>query len=548
MARRRSPRGIGVYLALAGALALTSPSFALAQGSPAADAQTAPAVPAPGTTGPAVPEVAAPEAPAAGPPQPPPFTPPPPPNPSQSNIPYTGGFDFPFVNVAALEFHPSLAVSEQYTDNFFLTLDDRRENFRTAVTPGFLLLINTPKSRGSVSTSFGFTFDTLGDRKKFNLYPNISASIRHFTTPTLTLTLTESMRSGDDIGDSDPFAVRGTERRSYLSNSLSFSAEWLVDIFRTQFFYRNSLFLASSTVGGSDFDDRTLSNIVGSNVSFPFFVHNEMRFGYEISHSDASDRDSSDRDQSDEDSISRGGSFGHLIYASISRQFTSFLNGGISTSYSIRSRESVRTWNISGFGVYAIPNGLMVSGSLGYSLLSSDENPDRSIITTSTTISYPFGRVVARVGVSQDFRQSYVLGEDVGIVMTRSVNAGVSFPITEVTSGNVNVFFNENDPTGVGNDRQAPSSRSLSGTAAVSSRFFTAGIRGSFGENQVIGRINDRAERAGDTLILGIFATHQIFTWLSLNADYSHLLRDGGQATSEKIRENRATVTLRASF
>jgi hypothetical protein len=69
----------------------------------------------------------------AGTPAAPVFAPPVPPNPSQSLAPAPFFSGLPTTPTAAFEFHPSLMLREEYSDNFFLDNGHGRDNFRTTI-------------------------------------------------------------------------------------------------------------------------------------------------------------------------------------------------------------------------------------------------------------------------------------------------------------------------------------------------------------------------------------------------------------------------------
>src|SRR5262249_46360716 len=74
-----------------------------------------------------------------------------PPPPSQSHLPAL----LPALETPAtgptFDLHPSLTLSEQYSDNFLLTSTNHIDNFRTLLTPGLLVGINGAKVRGTVA-------------------------------------------------------------------------------------------------------------------------------------------------------------------------------------------------------------------------------------------------------------------------------------------------------------------------------------------------------------------------------------------------------------
>jgi len=492
---------------------------------PPATAQASP--PAPG--GGAAPATGAQPGPSPGSPAPPPtappFTPPQPPPPSQTLPPSPFTFTPPTFPAATYEFHPTFRLTEEYTDNFLLERDDQRvENFRTTLGAGFNFLVNTAKTMGSLSTDLGFSHDTADEGSDFQLFPSFTGRIRHTIDPRLSLTVSDTLTRSDDFSTSDDTGLRGRERRTFTSNRFTISADWLIAQFATQHYYHLSTFF-------SDVD--TISQVVGSSASTGIGAFTTVSAGYQISHSDTSGR------------VSRS-STGHTVFGSASRQVGQFGSAGVSSSYTIQSLDDTSIWNVSLFTAYGLPTGLSVSGSVGYSRLSSENRDDRSTFTTNTIASYRFARAVASVGVSQDYRQTFLQGEDTGILLTRTVRASLSFPLTAATGASLSAAYSENEFTGVGNDASAPTTQTVSGSFSLGSPLFSAGIRAAYSENELLGI--QQTERAAHTFTAGANVGFQPIRWLHVGLDYSYTQRSLADVSRGEVTENRASITLSAAF
>jgi hypothetical protein len=434
-----------------------------------------------------------------------PFVPPKPPPPSQSRIP--GAFDPSLIPPGAprFTFTPSLTLSEQWTDNFFLTETGRTENFRTTLSAGLALLMNLPNTRGSLSTSLAGVYDTAPDEHNTSFFPSFTGTVQHTFNPRLSVTVTDSFRRDDDplLADSNGL---NREREPFFSNTFSVAVNWLIDIFQTQYYYRNVLFFSD--------DNNTVSNIIGGNVSMPIGALNVLTGGYEFTYRTS---DSSDQTSTGDDTI------GNRVYASLSRQIGTFTSVGVSSSFSwISADTDSRIFNVSLFGAHGVPGGFSVSGSAGYSLFDSDGNSGVThLFAGSLNASYRFARGVVSVGVFQDIRQTADEGEDFGIVTTRSARASFSYSITPFITGSVHVQYSRNEPLEGG------------GSQIPSSTYLTAGAN------------------------LG----WQITNWLSLSLAYLYIDRNSDRSTNigsnsfnqnnpnfENSTENRATATLSASF
>ena len=463
---------------------------------------------------------------------PPVFVPPVPPNPSQSRAPGQFFSGLPITPVAAFEFHPSLMLREEYSDNFFLEANRRVENFRTTVGPGFTVLANTAKTQGTASARLDFAFDTTSEAgQQQNFFPQLSASVQHTPQPRLKLSLFETLTSGDNAGQLDRTGLRASERRQYYSNSLTAAADWQIDQIATRAFYGNTFTIGSSSSGASqNLDDYQTSHVFGLGASAPIGIYNTIRVGYELSLS-----------QGSTDSV------GNFFTASFARQLGAYAQAGVSTSYQMQTRDNSTIWNISLFTAYGLPTGFSVSGSVGYSRLSSDTGGDDHGFSTNTSIGYVFGRVYTSLSFFQDYRQTFTQGEDVGIVLTRTVSASIGAPITPATSANLSASYSENEPTGSGNSRFNDTSKFLTATAGITSTYFSAGLRYQRGRNQIVGPINDPTGQSRRGVEYGAYVNVPLTTWLLLMLDYNYLDRTDVSGIGD-IKENRVSATLQATF
>jgi hypothetical protein len=402
---------------------------------------------------------------------------------------------------------PTLSVTEQWTDNFFIAGHGRTENLRSTLSGGLDLLMNLPSTQGSLSGSMAVSHDTARDDTDFNYFPSFSGSLIHTFSPRLSVSVSDTFRRDDDPLAADPNGLQN-QRRTFISNSFSVAVNWLVDVVQTQFYYRNSLFVADS--------DTTISHIIGANATVPIGALHSLSGGYELSFQDASGDNGASQ-------------ISNRIWAALSRQLNVFTTAGVSTSFSYISGEGSdsRIANVSLFAAYGTPAGLSVSGSVGYGVFDADGATSLTHLFTATlAASYRFTRGVVSLSFFQDFRQTADEGENFGVVMTRSVNGTFTYPITPFIDGSIFAQYSRNEPVN-GGGSQVSSATSV----------FTAGAS------------------------LG----WRIVTWLSLELSYYYIDRrsdhssqisssSGSQNqrttpnTLENSTENRATLTLSARF
>lgn len=454
------------------------------------------------------------------------WTPPVPPAPSQTNIPapfpgtappvpgapgFVGvpGFTVPGafaptvarIRGATLEFHPTLRVAEEYSDNFFQTTTGSTENFRSTFGPGFTLLLNGARTFGTLSTTVDLVHDTArntGDDVK--VFPSATAAVRYALTPRVALTVADTFVRNDEPGAADAFGIR-QGRQTFNSNTFSLTGDWVLDRTALQAYYRNVLFFNEG--GGAGSDD-TMTHILGVNASGRIATAYIVRGGYEFSKTDSMDG------QGGDDTTS------HTGFAAVSRQIGLYGTGGLSTSYSFQTQDSTKIWNASVFGAYGLPTGLSLSAAVGYSILNSDSQSNEGTVSANANASYRFTRAVISVGVFQDFRQTAQQGQNFGTVETRSYFGSFLYQLTPFINTVLFANYTENEGTGTGNDES--------------------------GETQ-------------KTLSYGATLNWQILRWLTASLQYRHTKQTGNNfnqvnatGATGNYAENRATLSLFATF
>jgi len=309
--------------------------------------------------------------------------------------------------------------------------------------------------------------------------------VKHAFDPRLSLSLVDTFTRSDEPALANPFGLQ-QQRRTFTSNTLDLSADWLLGLFATQAYYRLSTFF-----GGAD----TVSHILGGDVGVPLGALMAAKTGYEFSHRQTSG----------------GGneSTGHLIWASVARQFGPFRSVGVSTSYSFQSLDSTRIWNVSLFSPYELPGRLSLPTSLGMTLLPSDSGGTRVAVSSNSNATYRLAKAVISVALLQDFNQTGLQGQDFGVVLTRSYTGSLAYALTPFMDTSLRVSYSDNEFTGVGNSRSSPDTKTFSGGASLLWR---------------------------------------LRPWLTVALDYTHNRHDLGPASGGTALENRAAIRLTASF
>jgi opacity protein-like surface antigen len=393
------------------------------------------------------------------------------------------------------ELHPSIGLSEHYSDNFNRSSINNQENFRTTVSPRLTLLINGAFTTGTVRYHPSLNHDTTSE--DWTPFQNFLGRVIWQATPRLTLTASDVLVQNDQPEQADQLSLR-LARREFTRNTFSLKSDYLVANVATTEYYRLSAFL--------DDDGReTISHTIGAGASTTLYSTNTVSLGYEYLQSEST----------------RGGGVsgsevsGHELTASAARQMTSFLSGGLASTFALRDVTSrgpgddnaFSRWGVTLFSSYAVPNRLSMTSSVGFARSSRDRGGDTSSVTTASTLTYHFARATVSLGVDQGFSETFTQGENFGLVKTRGVRASFTYGFTPFVTGRADAHYRENEPVG---DTGAPASRA----------------RNAF----------------GGTAALSV----ELLRWLDLDLEYRH--SESTTGTRGEIIENRATVSLDASF
>jgi hypothetical protein len=364
--------------------------------------------------------------------------PPAPPRPSQShiplNLPIVVPENIPQIAGIPLEFHPTLGFSEEYTDNFHLTSTDKTQNFRSMLSPGLNLLLNGARTKGLLTGSLGIAQDTVNHFGDFGIFANLAAQARHTFDPRLAVNFTESYTRSDDPSLGNQFGLR-QQRETFSNNTLGLSSDWFIGPVGLQGYYQLSTFF-------SDSSGNTITNIAGIDGGIPLGRLSAFKAGYEFQQSHTSNTN-------DPNAITD--STGNLIWASLSRQLGPLLTGGVQASYQFLSIDNARIGNVSLFATYELIDRLSLSGTIGYSRLTSDAGGDFGTVSTNTALTYRFARASVTLSFVQDLQQTFTQGQNFGVTLTRSYSGTFTYAFTPLLSGGAHAGYSQSEPTGVGN-------------------------------------------------------------------------------------------------
>jgi hypothetical protein len=370
---------------------------------------------------------------------------------------------------ATFQFEPTLSVLEEYTDNFNLTKSNKESNFRTSISPGFRLGINSPLTKGLITYMFSPAYDTA--LEDFSLFHSVLGQIVWQANPRWQLTLADTFIRSDQPGDADRLGLR-QERRTFQTNTFSATSQYLIDLVTTRLTYRLVTF-------EDDDDAKTTSHGVGASASLPLYQTNLVSLGYDYITTKSTEGSGG---------VSTGGGFtstgdfdldGHQLSASASRRISPLTAVGLKGSYALRYATSetsgdtdYQLWTASLFTSYTLPGRLTFDGSGGVSGLSTDSGDSRGpLFFTASSLAYEFGQATFRLVFDRGFSETFSEGENFGVVETLGVAASVTYRFTPFISATGSGAYRKNKTTGIGNDpAQDEKTKNWGGSLLVSWR------------------------------------------------------------------------------
>lgn len=471
------PRSAGGLRVLEGALlllglALAHPAFAQVPGAPGTTAPAPSEPPASGQPpGPGEPPVTGEQPPAPAPPTavtpaPIPVIPDVQPIGPPSTIPSAPRRLLPPVAAglaptATFRLQPTVTLTEEYTDNFRLTERNKESNFRSSVSPGLQLTINSPRTNGVIAYTFMPSYDTATDDVSF--FHSLLGQVVWQANPRWTLMLADTFIISDQPEEADALGLR-QERRDFTTNTLSLTSDYLIGLVATRQSYRMTIF-NDETRGD------TTTHAVSGSATVPIYRLNAVSAAYEYI---TTETEPGSRVQVLASSLN-----GHQFTGTFSRQLSKLTTVGLKGSYALRSGtdqqgndEDFQIWTASTFARYVLPGRLMLDGSLGVTGLTTDSGESQGPgVFSATTVSYEFGRATASLAFNSGFSETFADGQNRGVVETMAVIGSLVYRFTPSLSGRISGSYRRNDPSGLGDDvAQTSESTIWNGTLGFSWR------------------------------------------------------------------------------
>ena len=358
---------------------------------------------------------------------------------------------------------PTIAFSEEYTDNFNRTERDLVSNLRSTIAPGLLVLIDKGFLTGQASYSLSLFHDTSQD-DTIGYFNSFSGRLSWEATPRLAIHATYGLSQSDEPDRADRLDLR-QERQKFTAHTFSLEAIYALALIDVRPHYRFSHFSSS--------DETNIAHTLGVGSSLALDKIHALTAGYDyLSTETTNERPIASAGLGDS-SLK-----GHEWTASLSRELTVRSSAGLSAAYAVR-RETRRLrqsdftrWSVSLFNNYVLPEKIILRGNIGVAQLNGDQSSGRPLLTSFSSLSYWFGPALFGLTVERGFSETFGEGENFGVVETSGISASLSYPFTPSVRASADVSYRENKFLGEGDvsrsGRAGTEETTISGTVALS--------------------------------------------------------------------------------
>lgn len=388
-------------------------------------------------------------------------------------------------------FTPSLSISEEYTDNVFLTENNEEYDYITSISPGFTFQIFEKRYGASLSYNPSYVhYDRFRENNTWRQNASFSgwSDLSKHTKLTINDTF---VRTEDPVSEEDATVRRN--REPYYTNSTSVSLDH-------KFSERDSIGLGYlySFLENKDPDiednERHSPSITYSHKFNPYLSLDTsvsyIRGDFEVS----------DNFDNWNGSIT------------LANKFTKYLSGSIRYSHTIMdyrgNTEDYKVYDPSIGISYTIAENTFLSLNAGYFIQDRENSDDESGLSLNGNLgkTWEFKRGSINATGSSGYEESYFGSENLGFNRYYGVKTSANYRLTKSLTGN---------------------------------------ITGSFRRNKYINQDDNRTDRLKNA---GIGLTFNPITirWLNLSLNYSYRTVDSTQKENE-YDENRVILSITLS-
>ena len=357
----------------------------------------------------------------------------------------------PELDIGPFRLRTSLTVQGEYNDNFSRSKEDKQEEFRESVTPGFSLGLS--RGRGSADLSYAPSFIhssvAEGEIQVFHL---LSANASLPLSERLTLNASDRFRQTDEPEFTDPRDLRtgrGTLTQNIFNSDLTYQGDtWSLSIPRYSLTLnrRGRSALTRDTFDRTQGATREQSTVqtIGTSATVDVLSRNTLSGGYDLTIGEFT---------------ARNDFIGHTGRLGISRQLNPRTAASLGGSIAHRDVQDGTDFNI-----YSVGIGLQrdvtplytVDARFGYNFLDAESGATAQGLTFLLQGMYTGKSVRVSAITRQSLQETFLEAENVGVTETRETILQVSYDassrLTLTLRGRLaeHTFLQSSDSTAVG--------------------------------------------------------------------------------------------------
>lgn len=395
-------------------------------------------------------------------------------------------------------FTPSISVSQEYTDNYFLTKHNKEHEYITTISPGFTAQILGKNSGAELSYVPEYAmYDKYDENNTWR--HNVDFSAWSEIAKNTRIELTDSfLYTEDPLIDSDIATLLTEDPDALIDSTIRRGRDPYyrntADINLIHQFGRDDSFNLGYRYSFLENDDPDLEDDKSHNPYMGVTFWFGPEWGFEI----RGDYTRSENDESD-DSDEWYGS------ARLIKRFTRHLEGFVQYDHRALNydgtTEDYQVYNPSAGFDYTISDDISLSFGMGYSYLNREETDNDSIMSGNLSLTKTFIRGSINIIGSGGYEESSFGAESLGNTEFYQLGGSATYQFT---------------------------------------RYFSGNIFGSYRNSKYI---DEDPEREDKITIAGLGMTMQAFEWMSLGLDYAYHTVDS-TLDEDDYDENRVILRI----
>ncbi len=391
-------------------------------------------------------------------------------------------------------FTPNISISEEYTDNYFLTDNNKEGEFTTTISPSFTAGMLGKTSGAEITYDLEYAAynkytenNTWRHNARFTGWKQLSKNAR--------INLRDSfMRTEDPVTDENIAALRteqpnllidNTIRRSrnvYYTNSVGFD-------FTYQFGRSDSLkFGYANDI--LENDDPTLEDNMRHNPTFGLTYWITPEWGVEANGSYTK----AEYDTSEDNKVLNGNI---KLTKKFTRNFAGFLRYDHRVTTYEGDTEDEKNYNPSAGINYSIAKDISLSVDVGYFIKDQKKRSNESGVTVNSSLVKAFRRGSLNLTGSGGYDYSLYGAEDLGFSKFYEAGGSASWQITRHISGNLFASYRDDKYKGISPEREDKTTGGGAGLTINPLKWLSIGLNYTYRSINSTLNTNDYVENKG---------------------------------------------------